>query len=308
MAGLEGRRGRHFYEKIEEGPQIRAGLLESAGRRPGLGVRVHDREVNLVRVRAEIDEQLIDLVEHLGRPGVAAVDLVDGDHHGQSARHRLLKDITRLGQGPFGRVDEQQNAVDQQQGPFDLAAEVGVPRRIHDIQPDAVVVDRRLLGQDRDALLTFEIHRVEDPVDQRLVRAEGACLSQHPIHQGGLAVVNVGDDRDVAQVPAHARVLGCVGDRGVDAREREGMRPVGHGRRIVAWRPRGSPNNRRWSSGTSGEPRSSRRLPLQFAGRRSAVRSRRQRAAARSVDGPPARGGCGRRIAANPRLAFHPGR
>ena len=36
----------------------------------------------------------------------------------------------------------------------------------------------------------------------RLVGGEGAGLAQHRVDQGGLAVVDVGDDRDVADVGA----------------------------------------------------------------------------------------------------------
>ena len=59
-----------------------------------------------------------------------------------------------------------------------------------------------LLGQDGDALLALEIPRVHDPVDDRLVGAEDARLAQHRVDQRGLAVVDVGDDGDVAQVVA----------------------------------------------------------------------------------------------------------
>ena len=65
------------------------------------------------------------------------------------------------------------------------------------------MVDRRLLGEDRDPLLALEIARIHDPVDDGLVRAEGAGLAQHRVDQRGLAVVHVGDDRDVAQVVAN---------------------------------------------------------------------------------------------------------
>ena len=87
---------------------------------------------------------------------------------------------------------------------LDLAAEVGVAGRVDDVQPDVGVVDRGLLGQDRDALLALQVARVHDPVDDRLVRAERAGLAEHRVDEGGLAVVDVGDDGDVAQVVARA--------------------------------------------------------------------------------------------------------
>ena len=64
------------------------------------------------------------------------------------------------------------------------------------------MIDRGLLGEDRDALLALEVARVHDPIDDGLVGAEGARLAQHRVDEGRLAVVDVGDDRHVAQVGA----------------------------------------------------------------------------------------------------------
>ena len=50
----------------------------------GLGVGVEDREVELVLGRAEIDEEIVDLVEDFRHASVAAVDLVDHED-----RHEL---------------------------------------------------------------------------------------------------------------------------------------------------------------------------------------------------------------------------
>ena len=88
----------------------------------------HDREVELVGVGGQVDEELLDLVEHLVRAGVAAVDLVDHDHGGQVEGEGLGQHVAGLGQRALGRVDQQQDAVDHGQRPLDLAAEVGVAR------------------------------------------------------------------------------------------------------------------------------------------------------------------------------------
>jgi hypothetical protein len=67
-----------------------------------------------------------------------------------------------------------------------------------------VVLHRRVLGQDRDALLTLQVVRVHHAVVDafELVRGEGAGLLQHAVDDGGLAVVDVSDDGDVADVVA----------------------------------------------------------------------------------------------------------
>ena len=64
------------------------------------------------------------------------------------------------------------------------------------------VADRGVLGQDRDALLALEVHRVHHALGDVLVGAEGARLPQHGVDQRRLAVVDVGHDGDVADVLA----------------------------------------------------------------------------------------------------------
>ena len=205
VVGLERRRRRDRDEQVEERPQVRARAGRIARRRARLGVGVDDRELDLVLVGAEVHEQLVDVVEDLGRPGVAAVDLVEGDDDRQMPRHRLLEHVAGLGQRALGRVDEEEDRVDHQQAPLDLAAEVGVARGVDDVEADAGVVDRRLLGEDRDPLLALQVHRVHDPVDKGLVRPERARLAEHRVDERRLAVVDMGDDRDVPEVGADRR-------------------------------------------------------------------------------------------------------
>ena len=202
MAGRVRHGRRDLDEQVEQRAEVRARLIEVARRSAGLGVRVDDRELDLVGVGAEVHEQLVDVVEdHLGAR-VATVDLVDRDDDREPARHRLLEDVARLGQRSLRGVHEQQDGVDHQQGPLDLATEVGVTGGVDDVEPDALVVDRRLLGEDRDPLLALEVAGIHDPIDDGLVRAERAGLAQKRIDQRGLAVVDVGDDGDIAQVGA----------------------------------------------------------------------------------------------------------
>ncbi len=166
----------------------------------GFGVGVDDREVDLVGVGVEIEEELVDLVDDLGDAGVGAVDLVDHEDHRQLRLQRLAQDEAGLGEGPLGGVDQQQHPVDHGQPTLYLAAEVGVAGGVDDVELDAVVVDGGVLGEDRDPLLALEVHRVHHPVGDVLALAESARLPQHRVDQGRLAVVDVGDDRDVAEV------------------------------------------------------------------------------------------------------------
>jgi hypothetical protein len=66
-----------------------------------------------------------------------------------------------------------------------------------------VVVHRRVLGEDRDAAFLLDVARVHHAFGDVLVRRERAGLVQELVDERGLAVVDVGDDRDVAQGAGH---------------------------------------------------------------------------------------------------------
>ena len=105
-----------------------ASTSASSPARPGPRVAVDDRELDLLLVGVEVEEQLVDLVDHLGDARVGPVDLVDDEDHRQPRLERLAQHEARLRQRALGGVDEQQDAVDHRQPALDLAAEVGVAR------------------------------------------------------------------------------------------------------------------------------------------------------------------------------------
>ena len=164
-------------------------------------------------VGTEVHEQLVDGIDRLGGLGVRSVDLVDGHDHRQVPRHGLLEHVPRLGQRTLRRVDEQEDGVDHQQAALDLAAEVGMARGVDDVQPHVAVLDAGLLGQDGDALFAFEIARVHNSLGDDLVGAERARLAKHRVDERGLAVVDMGHDRHVADVVAHGGAGVCLGGR-----------------------------------------------------------------------------------------------
>ena len=64
-------------------------------------------------------------------------------------------------------------------------------------------VDGAVLGQDGDAALALQVVAVHHALGHLLVVAEGAGLAQQLVDQRGLAVVDVGDDGDVAKFAGH---------------------------------------------------------------------------------------------------------
>jgi len=71
---------------------------------------------------------------------------------------------------------------------------------VDDIDAVAVPVDRGILRQDGDAAFFFLIVAVHHPLGGDRTFAEGTRLLQQAIDESGLAVIDVGDDGDIAEV------------------------------------------------------------------------------------------------------------
>ena len=125
-------------------------------------------------------------------------DLVDHHDDPVAQLQGLGQDEAGLGHGALGGVHQQDDAVDHLQNALHLAAEVGVARGVHDVDLHAVVLHGGILGHDGDAPLPLQVVGVHHPVHHRLVLPVDARLLQHLVHQGGLAVVHMGDDGDVS--------------------------------------------------------------------------------------------------------------
>ena len=202
MIGVVDGSGDVGHDGVEQRDEVGAHGVGLGAGPAGPGVGVEHRESHLVFVGVEVEEQVLHLVHDLGDAGVGPVHLVHHQDHREPGLEGLAQDEAGLGQGPFGGVDQQQHPVDHGQAPLHLAAEVGVPGGVDDGDLGRPVLHGRVLGQDGDALFALEVARVEDAVGELLVRSEGSRLTEHSVDQRGLAVVNVGHDRHVAQVVA----------------------------------------------------------------------------------------------------------
>ena len=183
---------------LEQRPQILAGDVGRERRRARFGAGVEHREIELVLDRVEVDEEVVDLVQDFLDPRVGPIDLVDDNDRRQAPLERLPQHEAGLRQRPLRRVDQQQHAVDHRQRPLDFAAEVRVAGRVDDVDQRVAVVDGGVLGEDGDAALALEVGVVHRALGDALVGAKDSALMQQGIDERGLAVVDVGDDGDVA--------------------------------------------------------------------------------------------------------------
>ncbi len=184
--------------RLEQRLEISARVVQFSRGRPGAARGIEERRIELFVRRLEVDEQSKHFVMHAQRLGVGAVDLVDRDDRLEPQRQRLPGDEPGLRHGTFSCIHQQHEAIDHAQDPLDFATEIGVARRIHDVDLGAVPLHRGVLGKDGDAPLLFERIRVHHALFHVLVGAKRPGLPEHLVHQRGLAVVDVCDDGDVA--------------------------------------------------------------------------------------------------------------
>ncbi len=176
-----------------------AGDPDPFHRPAGSGDRGDDRELD-VQVRGiEVEEELIDLVDHLFGAGVGAIDLVEHQHSRQVQIQRLGQHVAGLGQRALGGIDQQEDPIHHCQRPLDLSAEVGMPGCVHQVDAGALPHHGRSLGEDRDATLSLLVGRIHDALDAGLVRSEYSGRAEHRIDQSRLAMVDVRDQRQISK-------------------------------------------------------------------------------------------------------------
>ena len=211
---------RHMVDdQVEQRAQVVRGLVQVQRRPAGPARGVDVREVQLLVGRADGGEQVEGGVVDLVGIGVGAVDLVDAQDRTQAHLQGLGQHEFGLGHDALFGVDQQDAAVHHAQDALDLAAEVGVAGGVDDVDPGLaglpVPQHRGAFGQDGDAPFLLLVVGVHGALGRGLIGSEHARLGQKLVHQGGLAVVDVGDDGDVAQVhltirrarrPARAKV------------------------------------------------------------------------------------------------------
>src|ERR1039458_314683 len=198
--GVAGGRRNGLHDGFKQRLKIGAGYGEVGGCRAQFAVGVEHGELKLRLFGIQVDEQVVDLVEHFLGARIGTVDLVDDDDGLQVGFQGLGKHVAGLGKRAFAGVDQQHDAIDHFQRALHLSAKIAVAGSVHDIDLEVVVKHGGVFGEDGDAALAFQIVGVHDAVHQLLVGAKYAALAQHGVNQRGLSVIDVGNDGDVANL------------------------------------------------------------------------------------------------------------
>ncbi len=159
------------------------------------------REQDILLLAADqVDHLILHLVDH----GRVHVDLVQHGDDLQIVPQRQIEVRDGLGLNALRGVDHQQRPLAGGDGPRNLVGEVDVSRRVDQIQYIGLSVPGFVLhldgvALDGDALFALEVHVVQHLRLHFALRQRVGLLEQ-PVGQRTLAVVDVGDDAEVAYV------------------------------------------------------------------------------------------------------------
>ena len=207
-------RGHVVDDHIEQRIHVHVAVvgIEAGKAIHGAGVdHVLHGELKLVVGGAQVGHKVEAVVVGLLGVSTRTIDLVDDDHNLKAGVDSVTQHEAGLGHGALKGVDQQQGAVGHTQHALDLAAKVGVARGVDDVDLNVLVLDRDVLGENRNAALALLVVGIQDAVLDLLVGTEGVRGTQELIDHRRLAVVDVSDDGDVPQIVyAHVVPLSSI--------------------------------------------------------------------------------------------------
>ncbi len=164
---------------------------------PGLG---RDQD----RVGGIQPDHVLDLLPDLVGLGGRQIDLVEHRHDLMVVVERLVDVGQRLRLNPLAGVDDQQRAFAGGKRAVDLVGEIDVAGGVDQVEHVILAVARAViephgLRLDGDAALALDIHGIEHLLDH-FARFEPAGELNQPVRERRFAVVDMGDDSEVANV------------------------------------------------------------------------------------------------------------
>ena len=159
---------------------------------------------DLRRVQRGQADDVLNLMLHPPRVGGGQVDFIEHRADLQVVVQGQIGIGQRLGLHPLGGVHHQHRPLAGGQGAAHLVPEVHVAGGVDEVEliPLAVigvVVEAHRPGLDGDAPLLFQLHVIQN-LGFHLPLGDGGGGLQKAVGQGALAVVDVGDDAEVADI------------------------------------------------------------------------------------------------------------
>ena len=129
----------------------------------------------------------------------------------------------RLGLDPLAGIDHEQRALTCGQAARDLVGKVHMARRVHQVEDIGLTVSSGViqphgLGLDGDAAFLLDIHGIEH-LFAHLSLGQAAADLDEPVGQRRFAMIDMGDDRKVADSVARCHPGDIDGVQGIEKRE-----------------------------------------------------------------------------------------
>ncbi len=158
------------------------------------------------RVRRIEADHVLDLLLDLVGLGSRQVDLVEDRHDLMIVVEGLVDVGEGLRLDPLAGVDDQERAFAGGEAAVHFVSKVDVPGRVDQVEDVVLAVARMVvepdrLGLDGDAALALDIHGIEHLLaPQHLAIREAAGALNEPVRKRRLAVIDVGDDGEIADI------------------------------------------------------------------------------------------------------------
>ncbi len=194
--GVAFRRRQSVHDRFQHVRHVQPGLRRNQN---GVGSVEPDHVLNL----------LLDLLGLSGRQ----VDLVEHRHDLVIVVDRLIDVGKRLRLDALAGVDHKQRALAGGKRAVDLIGEVDMAGRVDQVEHVVLAIARPVLEPhglrlDGDAALALDVHGIEHLLDH-FARFEPAGQLDKPVGQCRFAVVDVGDNRKIADVGDGNRTHGA---------------------------------------------------------------------------------------------------
>ena len=157
-------------------------------------------EIQLLVGGAQVGEQIEHFVQGTFGFCVGLINFVQHHNRAQAQSKGLGQNEFGLWHRAFGGVNQQAHAVNHRQDPLHFATKIGVAGGVDDVDADAVMFDTCAFGQNGNAALTLDVVAVHRALRDLLPLAERAGLFQKLVNERGFAMVDVGDNGDVAKL------------------------------------------------------------------------------------------------------------
>ena len=159
---------------------------------------------NLDGVRCIEPDHVLDLLLDLGGLGRRQIDFIEHGHDLVAVVDRLVDVRQRLRFDALAGVDDKERAFARGKRPVDLVGKVDVAGRVDQVQYVVIAVARLVfeadgLRLDGNAALALDIHGIEHLLLHLALFQPAGELNQ-PVGKRGLAVVDMRNDREVADI------------------------------------------------------------------------------------------------------------